>query len=193
MLKENLPQSTRSFTENINKLINKKLQVCLHINSPFAPWLVLLLLLAIMFIGCPLDDGEVEDTGFIPVGEWSFGEEPMIEGYKITSSHVEYFSPDYGADFPPQNIKGSIQESVDFSSNAGVLIIKITSVENITLTPGNYTCVYYRDYTQSSVKLANPLDTSWNPVETDTFDAARKTFTVDNVSTHVSYWGTYTK
>jgi hypothetical protein len=153
--------------------------------------IALVILLTLIFIGCQLDDDdEIINVGFIPVGEWSFGEAPFIEGYKITNTGIEYYSPDYGSDFPAQNFKGSIEEVIDFPNKAGVLIIKITSVENIILTPGKYTCVYYRDYTVSHVYLANPMDALFNPIEADTLEMAKKIFTVDNVDTHVTFWGT---
>ena len=151
----------------------------------------LIAMFAFLFIGCPLDDNQREDTGFIPVGEWS---DDFGGGYNITETSIEYYTEGWGEDFPAENLKGSIERAVDFSYNSGVIILKITVSENTNLTVGKYTGVYYKDYTSSHALLANPLDDSFAYIETDSLNAALSLFTSGNASTHVSFWGTgYTK
>jgi len=140
-----------------------------------------------------MNEDDHEDTGFVPVGEWSDG---FGTGYKITVSSIEYFSPDFGEEFPAQNFTGSIEKAIDFSDDTGVLIIKILTSENINLTTGKYTCVYYKDYKANQVNLANPIGPApdYETVETDTLDQAITLFSAGNMSTHVEFWGSgYTK
>ena len=149
------------------------------------------LILAIMFMGCQLNDDGFEDAGFIPVGEWSDG---FDGGYNITEFSVEYYSPDYGPDFPAQTLKGNIEKVVGFSDNSGALVIKITQAENMEHTPGKYTCVYYKEYSDNHVLLANPVGPAYETIEVDSLNAALALFTSGNMSTHVTFWGSgYTK
>jgi hypothetical protein len=147
----------------------------------------------LLFTGCPAEP-ENENTGFIPVGEWSDGYDG---GYNISDNTVEFYTASSiyeDVTYPAINLKGTIETANDFSSDAGVLLIKITVADNIDLTVGKYTCVYYREYTSNHVLLANPADASYNPIEVDTLGLAKSTFTVDAVDTHVSHWGSgYTK
>ena len=143
----------------------------------FALTVLFCLSTVLLFIGCNTEP-ENENTGFIPVGEWadSFG-----SSYTITNTSVAY-DDGYG------DFKSTILSSSDFSTDSGVLIIKITSSAG-GYTVDKFTGVYYKGYTESHVYLANPIDGSYAPIEKDTFDEAKKTFTVDNVETHVTYWG----
>ena len=153
----------------------------------------LVLAAILLFAGCPMEENEHEDTGFIPIGEWNDG---FGSGYNISSSSVEYYSPDYGEEYPAQSFTGSIIKAVDFSNNTGVLIIKIIFSENIDLTPDKYTCVYYKEYTNNHVFLANPIgpEPSYESIEVDTLNNALVLFTAGNMTTHVTYWGSgYTK
>jgi len=155
--------------------------------SVFALAVMFYLSTTLLFIGCNTEpDPETVDTGFVPVGEWadSFG-----SGYKITASSIEYYTAYYSEDYPGENIKGNIKEAIDFSQNAGVLIVQITT-STTTGQANKFTGIYYKDYTSSHVLLANPIDESWNLIVKDTLDEAINTFTVDSVDTHVTYWGT---
>jgi hypothetical protein len=155
-------------------------------------------------VSCQMDNIENENTKFIPVGEWSYGTGENVGGYNITTTTVEYYAPEiyYPADpaypewgdytSPAENLKGNIISAIDFSHNAGVLIIQTTETDGMFLTVGKYTCVYYKDYTSSYVLLANPYISGY--IEVDTISEAKNTFTVDNVGTHVAFWGSgYTK
>ena len=150
----------------------------------YASFAVLLMML--LFASCAEEsEPEIENTGFIPVGEWadSFG-----SGYKITASSLEYYTAYYSEEYPGENIKGSIKEAVNFSKDAGVLIVQITT-STTTGQTGKFIGVYYKGYTASHVLLANAIDESYALILKDTLAEAEKTFNVDNVSTHVTYWG----
>ena len=141
--------------------------------------IALLMLVGFLLIGCQEDDNHV-DTGFVPVGEWS---DDFGGSYLIKKDKLEH---DDGFGFT--EFKGTIEAAIDFSQNSGVLIIKINSSEtNITLN--TFIGVYYKDYTSSHVFLANAIDGSYAIIEVNTLNDAKKIFNVDNVSTHVTYWG----
>ena len=156
--------------------------------------IVLLCLLAVLFMGCQPDpDPEVENIGFIPLGEWT---DDWGSGYNITNSSFEYYTADSeweGTIYPGKNHKGSIVEAVDFSEDAGVLLIQITT-STINSIEDKFIGVYYKDYTASHVFLANAIDESFDLIVRNTLTEAKNTFTVDKVGDHVAYWGTgYTK
>jgi hypothetical protein len=146
----------------------------------FALAVLFCLSVALLFTGCD-QNPDPENTGFIPVGEWT----SEWDGYVITKTTVEY-----------GELKGTIEKAIDFSNDAGVLIIKITASSG-DFTVGKYTGVYYSEYTSTSIKLANvwleDSDGDWYPLEADSLSAAVSLFSVDNVDDHVSYWGVYTK
>jgi len=147
---------------------------------------------ALLFTGCKMDPGsEHENTSFIPAGEWA---DEFGSGYKITASSLEYYTAYYSEEYPGENIIGDIKEAVDFSHNAGVILVQI--ITSTTLgQAGKFIGVYYKDYTNSHVFLANAIDdASYNLIVKNTLAEAKNTFTVDNVDTHVTYWGSgYTK
>ena len=149
-------------------------------------FVILALVASFLFLGCP-DNGNPEDTGFIPVGEWV-----SYDSYTITENTIDYFmagSEYEGVVYPDTVLKGNIEKAVDFSGDAGVLIIKITEATYNTV--GKYTGVYYSEYSSSSIKMATAYEDG--SVEADTLTAALSLFTVDNVGNHVSMWGSYTK
>jgi len=143
---------------------------------------------AFLFTGCNINPEHV-NTGFIPVGEWK---DDYGSGYNITASSLEYYTADTeweGITYPGENIKGSIKEAIDFSQGAGVLLVQITA-STTTEQTGKFIGVYYKDYTSSHIFLANAIDESYNIIVKNTLTEAKNTFTVDNVETHVTYWGT---
>lgn len=140
---------------------------------------------AVSFIGCRIEP-DLEDTGFIPVGEWT---DDYGSGYTITETSLEYYTAYYNEEYPGENIQGSIKEAINFSYNAGVLLVQVTTSSTEGQT-GKFIGVYYKDYTASHVLLANAVDESHTLIEIDTLVEAKNTFTVDNVETHVTYWGT---
>ena len=154
----------------------------------FALAVVFCLSTALLFTGCGTEP-VTEDTGFIPLGEWA---DDYGSGYNITASSLEYYTADTeweGTTYPGENLKGGIKEAVDFSSNAGVLLVQITTSATEGQT-GKFIGVYYKDYTASHIFLANAIDETYALIVKDTLAEAKKTFTVDNVETHVTYWGT---
>jgi len=137
----------------------------------------------LLFTGCKTESDTV-DTGFIPLGEWT----SLYDAYNITNTGVEY-DDGYG------NFNGAIEKAIDFSANAGALIIKITASSG-DFTVGKYTGIYYSEYASDSIKLANVWlegsDGNWHPLEADSLSAAVSLFKMDNVGDHVSSWGVYT-
>ena len=144
--------------------------------------------LAVIFLITSCDSST--DSSFHIEGAWvGFG-----DYYNISSTTIRHTTDESewdGVVYPGTELVGAIEESVSFTSNSGVLIIRITSANN-GFTVGKYTGVYYKDGEKASVRIANPW-VNFIPVETDTLALARSLFTVDNVNTHVSMWGSYTK
>jgi len=147
--------------------------------SVFALTVMFCLSAALLFTGCSTEP-ESENTGFVPAGEWK---DDFGGSYTITNTSVE-FDSGYGETF-----NANIKEAVDFSKGVGVLLVQITTSATEGQT-GKFTGVYYKDYTASHVLLANPMDESWNFIVKDTLAEAKTVFTVDNVDTHVTFWGT---
>jgi hypothetical protein len=140
--------------------------------------------MALLFSGCQTDDEE----GFVLEGVWK----AQYDSYTITKTAVSYLMDNSEWGFPDSILNGSIEKSVKFSDNAGVLIIKVTA-STTGNTVGKYTGVYYRDGTKSFIKMGNATDASYAPVEKGTLAEAQSTFTVDNVGNHISMWGDYSK
>jgi len=140
---------------------------------------------ALLFTGCKTEP-ESEDTGFIPLGEWA---DDYGSGYNITASSLEYYTAYYSEEYPGESIKGDIKEAIDFSSDSGVLLVQITTSATEGQA-GKFFGVYYKDYTASHVFLANAVDESYAIIVMNTLAEAKNTFNVDNVETHVTYWGT---
>jgi len=151
----------------------------------YASFAVLLVML--LFASCEEEpEPEIVNTGFVPVGEWtdSYG-----SGYNITTSSLEYYTADTeweGVTYPGENIKGSINEVVNFSQGAGVLLVQISTSTTAGQT-GKFIGVYYKSYTASHVFLANAIDGSYVLIVKNTLAEAKNTFTVDNVGTHVDW------
>jgi len=160
--------------------------LCRHwTQGVFTLFVMLCLSTAFLFTGCEEPNSGI---GFIPVGEWA---DDYGSGYKITASSLEYYTADSewgGITYPGENIKGDIKEAVDFSSDAGVLIVQVTT-STTTSQVNKFIGVYYKDYIASHVFLANAIDESYALILKDTLAEAQNTFTVDNVGTHVTYWG----
>jgi len=145
--------------------------------------------LCVVFLlgACPIEDNGHVDTEFIPIGEWMSD----FDRYTITDTHVYYVFDMSEWDLPNDILTGSIEKAVDFSKNSGVLIIKTSEATYNTVN--KYTGVYYREYKNSSIKISTAINSDFSPVETDSLNAALSLFTVDNVSTHVSMWGSYSR
>jgi hypothetical protein len=145
---------------------------------------LVLFCLALLFSGCPTE----EDKGFVLEGVWK----SPYDSYTITKTTVSYLMDNSGWGGLDSVLNGSIEKSVKFSDNAGVLIIIVT--ESTTgNTAEKYTGVYYSDGTKSSIKMGNAMDINYDPVEKGTLAEAQSAFTVDNVGNHISMWGDYTK
>ena len=153
--------------------------------KPFMLAVLFCLSTALLFTGCKTEP-ESEDTGFIPLGEWA---DDYGSGYNITASSLEYYTAYYSEEYPGESIKGDIKEAIDFSSDSGVLLVQITTSATEGQA-GKFIGVYYKDYTNSHVFLANAIDEAYALIVKNTLAEAKNTFTVDNVETHVTYWGT---
>jgi len=139
----------------------------------------LLFFFVLSFLTVSCEEPDFRNTQFIPVGEWSFG----LTGYNITNTNLEYYSNYTNFE---ESLKGTIEAAVDFSHDSGVLIIKITSVSGMDgLSANKYTGVYYSSYTKSHMLIANP----YPYIQKDKYNEAEATFNVDNVGTHVTFWG----
>jgi len=161
----------------------------------FALVVVFCLSTAVLVIGCdsdssPTSGNSVKQESFIPVGEWASG----YDSYTINKTRVDYLMDNSAWGFPNMVLKGNIEKPVTFTANAGVLIIKVIESSG-EYSVNKYTCVYYSDCTENSIKLANPIGPApdYDPIEAESLSAAVALFTVDNVGDHVSAWGIYTK
>jgi hypothetical protein len=159
---------------NLFKIINRKY------TGIIVPLIILL------FTGCQVDDN---DSDFVLEGIWK----SPYDSYTITKTTVDYFMDNSSFDGDNGILKGSIEENIKFTANAGVLIIKVTESAAIGNTVGYFTGIYYSDGTNISIRMANAINADYSPAETSTLAAAKSTFTVDNVGNHVSMWGTYTR
>jgi len=148
----------------------------------YASFVVLMLML--LFAGCA-DEPEPENknTGFIPLGRWtdSYG-----GSYDITNVIIEFNSGNESG--YEEYFLGRIGQAVNFSSGTGVLIVQIL-MSVPTGQTGKFIGVYYKGYTATHIFLANAIDESYNLIVKDTLAEAKTTFTVDNVDTHVTHWG----
>ena len=154
-----------------------------------AKFFAVIFIVMLLAAGCKTDNSEntdlIPENGFIPSGEWSDG---WGGSYTITDTTLEH---DDGFGFT--KFEGTIEAAVDFSQDSGAVIIKII-VCTTGITAGNYICVYYKSYTPTHVFLANAVDEFYEIIEVDSFIEAVNLFTVDNVDTHVTFWGTgYTR
>jgi len=138
-----------------------------------------LAILLCLFTGCKTDTDDV----FVLQGTWA----SAWDSYVITSTTVHYEMFD-------AQLKGNIAELVEFTDNAGVLIIEVTETADFIQNQiGWFTGVYYKEGTKNSIKMGNAIDSSYDPVEVSTLEEALSLFTVDNAETHIEMWGSYTK
>jgi len=146
------------------------------------------LLIILLLTGCPTPGSPPPDTKVNLNGNWT---DDYGGGYKITASSLEYYTAESeweGVTYPGESIKGNIKKTVDFSKDAGVIIVQITESSTSGQT-SKFIGVYYKDCTASHVFLANAIDESYALILKNTLADAEKTFNVDNVNTHVTYWG----
>jgi hypothetical protein len=155
---------------------------------------------AMSFLGCSeSDDSEFFDRQFIPYGKWESnwddGASGGVDTYTIETGTLKYSSQSvYGN----SAWEATIEVAVDFSSHAGVLIVKYTTAPSGSMaghTSGkDYTGVYYTNYSSTLIDMGD----AWEPdfssrVETTTLNEALATFTEGNAGTHIGDYGTYVK
>jgi hypothetical protein len=155
--------------------------------------LLCLVLAVFVFSSCEnVTDAEFYDRQFIPVGFW---EDDYDSSYTITKDTIAYDSPAYGNPedddyYPATHYEGDIISALDFSSSSGAVIILITEGDStLGILKDKYSCVYYKNYSSTHADLANPIDSSYAPILTNTLNEALDTFTEGNMGTHVSHWG----
>jgi len=157
--------------------------------------LVLVLLTAFM-IGCKTEsEDDTNIPGKLPatiISEWDcLG----IELYTIAADTIEY-EPGYKAAY-----KGTIEFVSNYSSDSGLIIVKYTTPPSHTIWENfvdtgkpfhvngyDYTAVYYRNLTSSTVQLANVINLVNNSsVDTLTLDEAKTKFTKSNAGKYVDW------
>ena len=161
------------------------------------------LLAALVLAGCKTDPGFDDDHVLDPklIASWSsfWGDGASdYDGYIITGTHVKYDSGgiiDY---------EGDIVYVSNFSSNAGVIIIKYDSPRtyydgefdndgNWVSTgthesSGDYTGIFYRELTSGTVEMG----TAYDAEETTPYRASAA-FTKGNEGNYIWQYGVYTK
>jgi hypothetical protein len=162
-----------------------------------------LLLGALMFSACDTNSGG--DTPSI-IGEWkyNFTTGSGYERYSITEGSLTKYE-DWGTGSGESAaFSGSIEYIDEFTSDAGVIIIKYTlgkekqwmdwsDIDNPTpvARTGDYYGIYYRDLTNESVTLADTSDMAHSsgsgPTETQSLEAAKAKFTKNNVTNLVNW------
>ena len=157
--------------------------------------LVLVLLTAFM-VGCKTEsEDDTNIPGNLPVsmiGEWDcLG----FELYTIDTDTFEY-EPGYEAAY-----KGTIEFVSNYSNESGLIIVKYTTPPGHTIWENyvdtgkpfhvngyDYTAVYYRNLTSSTVQLANVINLADNSsVDTLTLGEAKAKFTRSNAGKYVNW------
>jgi hypothetical protein len=165
---------------------------------------------ALLFTGCDTDGGgsggNNNSGGFVDdhklnsslIGTWSsvYGDNYVIVANKIT------YDDGYGDGFA-----GTIQYISNFTSSAGVIIIKYDAdkkptyydsfdnygdPDHIVPPKGDFIGIYYKDLKPgASVSMGGAY--IYGGAEEATLDAAKKAFTAGNTGKYMSHYGTYTK
>ncbi|MCL2805010.1 MAG: hypothetical protein FWD26_03625 [Treponema sp.] len=154
---------------------------------------ILLLAAIVLLAGC---ENGGEDGDFVLEGVWiGTGDYYIITAGSVF--HIMEGGEWDGFPFPDMVLIGDIKEIIEFSDNAGVLIIKITyaAPDFTDYNVGKYTGIYYRDGSYSSIRMGNAylLEDPYFPIEKDSIEDARLSFTAGNAQTHIGVWGLYTK
>jgi hypothetical protein len=160
---------------------------------------------ALLITGCK-EDASGSSSKFVDdhklnsslIEEWS---SPYGDGYVITANKITYDDGGYGS-----SSTGTIQYVSNFTSNAGVIIIKYDDdkkpsyweyddawnpIEELPLK-GDFIGIYYKNLKPGvSVSMANAyID---GGAEEATLDDAKKAFTAGNEGKYIMYYGEYTK
>jgi hypothetical protein len=161
--------------------------------SVFALFVMFCLSSVLLFTGCGTDE---DDSIDLLVGTWTsaYGEK-----YNITSDKLAY-DDGFGGGYA-----GAVKYVSAFSDTAGVIIIEYDadkkptyydSYENygdpdhIVKLKGNFIGIYYKDLTPGvSIKMGGAY--ADGGAEEKTLDAAKKTFTTENESKYMTFYGEY--
>jgi hypothetical protein len=156
-------------------------------------FVLFLVLGALAFMGCPMDDddsGFVDDHKLNAVLEGTWKDTSAGDVYEIATGTVIYKS-DYSGEE-----KGDIEYISNFSADSGVIIIKYNTPKDNGRT---YGAVYYRELktdgeTSVKISIAGKYESTepWadiTPVIT-TLEKAKEEFTEANGDgNYVTYWG----
>jgi hypothetical protein len=145
---------------------------------------------ALSLAGCEqATEPDFFDRQFIPVGNWDGG---FSDGYDIDNNTLRGYMAAFSEEYPATLLEGDIVAAVDFDKNEGVLIIKVTKVEELAYTLGWYAGVYYTDYTSESVKMGNATLNNV-PVQKEFLNEALQVFTVGNRDDYYTFPGSYNR
>ena len=156
-----------------------------------------LVLCVAVFIGCSSNlDDEADHTADLPdglIGIWASAHDRYI----IRANNTFEYDAGWDASFT-----GVIVSVSNFSSDSGVIIVRYTSppTHNVWesddpfyVSGHDYTGVYFRNLTSTTVQLANVINLSdWSSVDTRSRREAELKFTRDGANVFVGHWGTYT-
>jgi hypothetical protein len=143
---------------------------------------MLLIIPVLLITGCSTDP---EEPGALH-GTWvsEFDERFTIDLTKNTLQH------DYVGEFTAFCFEGNIHQIVFFNSTTGIIFIEYTDKADWWVTKtGNFTGIYFRYLTNTTVELANAAAGEWPDSYTPTtmnLPDAKTKFTVDTVSEYFS-------
>ena len=150
-------------------------------------------------IGCAsnITDDNSNIPGTLPErlqGEWVFippGSSKPADYYVIKEATVEYVfdDPEWGS----FGYEGDIRFVSNYSSSSGVIIIEYTNDSSDPAKP--FAGIYYKNLTNSTVQLANAINTDYSSADTATLKEAIDKFIRNKMDTYVSwaYVQPYTK
>ena len=148
---------------------------------------IFILLAGFMFSACQ----ETEEPDFILEGLWTGNGD-----YYIINANSAHYIMEWGQ-WPGMVLVCSIEKTVSFSDNAGVMIIKITytAPDYTGYDVDKYTGIYFQEGKPSSIKIGNATGPApdYAPIQADSLANAENLFKAGNASTHISFWGAYTK
>ena len=170
--------------------------------NAFALCVLVFISAALLFTGCPVDDGFVDDgkLNINLIGSWhdgSWSDVGDYDGYTITGNGIAYVFGGIGYEFT--SYAGTIEYISNFSKNAGVIIVKYNTDTKPTYydgdsnplpLKGDYLGIYYKNLNPGvSVQIGGAYIAGG--AEEATLDAAITAFTAGNEGTYMGWYGTY--
>ena len=154
------------------------------------------MLIALLLAGCELygkvGDDDVNKPGTLPEllrAEWVYtppGSPTPSERYNIDEDTVQY---GYGGGESDMDYEGNIRFVSNYSADSGVIIIEYTVPPSYPKYNGNsYFGIYYKNLTNDTVQLANPINADYSSPDTETLEEAIRKFTRGKMGNYVD-WG----